>query len=363
MKSGLAFFLIWVSVQAWGHKPSDSHLKLTQANDALSLRWDIAIKDLSLVLSLDANQDNRVTWGELKTAKPAIESYAASKLKIVSHGKPCRWDGQSFEVVNHTDGAYVVFHSPLRCEAPARGSELSVEYSLFFERDAEHRGLLEVIGAGRTRHLLFTTDSRTALVGLTEFQTEHAFQPFFLLGFEQFWHDLSHFLFLLILLLPTVFSRRGKHWIPVLRFSEALVPALQILAAFTASYSIGLLASSTGMVVFSSSGLRIAIILSVCLAALNNIIPTITRAHWRIALLLGLLHGFHFAEVLQKAHLPKDNLLAALLALELGIDAGQIAILGVVLPILFLTRKKRFYSRYALPILSALAAILVIAQK
>ena len=57
---------------------------------------------------------------------------------------------------------------------------------------------------------------------------------------------------------------------------------------------------------------------TITLAAINNIFPVVTKKLWLVALGFGLIHGVGFANVLADLELPRQNLLTALLAFNLG---------------------------------------------
>ena len=86
-----------------------------------------------------------------------------------------------------------------------------------------------------------------------------------------------------------------------------------------------------------------AIAASVLLAALNNIRPLVVRARWAVALLFGLIHGFGFASVLGELGLPDGLRVVALLAFNLGVELGQLAIVLVAIPLAFALRNTVFY--------------------
>ena len=58
-----------------------------------------------------------------------------------------------------------------------------------------------------------------------------------------------------------------------------------------------------------------------------------------IALLFGLLHGFGFAGALGAIGLPQGDIVPALLAFNVGVEAGQICVILVVLAVLAGLRK------------------------
>lgn len=55
---------------------------------------------------------------------------------------------------------------------------------------------------------------------------------------------------------------------------------------------------------------------------------------WMITLAFGLFHGFGFAGLLGELQLPADNLIYPLLAFNLGVEAGQVLMIALALPIL-----------------------------
>ena len=88
-----------------------------------------------------------------------------------------------------------------------------------------------------------------------------------------------------------------------------------------------------------------AIALSVLLAALNNLRPLVLGRRWIVAFAFGLVHGFGFASVLAELGLPPDALLVALLGFNLGVEAGQLAIVALFLPAAFGIRRTWLYRR------------------
>ena len=77
--AGLLLLLLPLAAQA--HKASDAFLRLKVEGSQVEGRWDIAIRDLSLLLPLDADGDGSVTWGELRRLHSEIASHALSRLE------------------------------------------------------------------------------------------------------------------------------------------------------------------------------------------------------------------------------------------------------------------------------------------
>ena len=61
---------------------------------------------------------------------------------------------------------------------------------------------------------------------------------------------------------------------------------------------------------------------------------------WRLGFAFGLVHGFGFAGALSELHLSKAGLATALLSFNVGVEAGQGAIVAVAFPLLGLLRRR-----------------------
>jgi len=74
----------------------------------------------------------------------------------------------------------------------------------------------------------------------------------------------------------------------------------------------------------------------------------------------GLIHGFGFASVLAELGLPQDALVLSLVGFNLGVEAGQLAIVAAVLPLTFALRHTAFYRRGVLVGGSVLTMVLAL---
>jgi hypothetical protein len=69
--------------------------------------------------------------------------------------------------------------------------------------------------------------------------------------------------------------------------------------------------------------------LSIAYVAVENIFRSELKS-WRVALVFafGLLHGMGFAGALREVGLPRSEFAMALLTFNLGVEAGQLAVIG-----------------------------------
>lgn len=360
MRLGWFWLLLLAATQALAHKPSDSYLTLEVKGATVSGRWDIHLRDLDFAIGLDADRDGRITWGELRASHEQIAAYASARLTVRADGQVCSASVGAQQVDEHSDGAYTVL--PLRYACPAEPQSLGLDYTLFADTDPQHRGLLNLSAAGSTR---------SAVLG------PHAPQQAFVLGQpvsgaaqlwaylrEGVWHiwiGFDHILFLVSLLLPAVVVwtarapaaapsrlRSTGRWLPAEAFGPAFWDVFRIVTAFTLAHSVTLSLAALGIVSLPSRLVESAIAASVVLAALNNVWPLFRGRRWAVALAFGLIHGFGFASVLADLGLPQGALALALLGFNLGVEAGQLAIVIAFLPLAWALRRSWFYRRAVL---------------
>ena len=356
--------------QAHAHKPSDSYLTLSVDGSAISGHWDIALRDLDFALTLDADGDGAITWGELRQRHDDIAAYAAARLQVLADGSPCTLQLGAQLVDEHTDGAYSVLPLLVQCAAARQQAPqaLTLRYTLFADLDPQHRGLLNLSALGQTRTAILGPQAELQTFTLAESSALQQFGDYLREGVWHIWIGFDHILFLVSLLLPAVgvWAARDEvgqlpRWQPVSRFSAAFWDVLRIVTAFTVAHSITLSLAVLGLVTLPSRLVEAAIAASVVAAALNNIWPLFHGRRWWVAFGFGLIHGFGFATVLADLGLPRDALALALVGFNVGVELGQLAIVAAFLPLAFWLRRSAFYRRGVLVggslLIAALAAV------
>ncbi|NOK19950.1 HupE/UreJ family protein [Corallococcus carmarthensis] len=358
----LSLVAVLLPLVALAHKPSDSYLHLDRAGDGFSGRWDVALRDLEEVLVLDADGDGAITWSELRARQPDVAGYALARLKLSAEGAPCPLaPASALRVVRHSDGAYAVVDFTAACPAAPRA--LDLDYTLLFDRDPQHRGIVRVGSDGAGEPLVLSATRHTAQVSLEGLSPWRRFGQMVHSGIEHIWAGVDHLLFLLALLLPSVLrrDRATGRWVPVGDFGSAMKDVVKVVSAFTLAHSLTLSAASLGWVALPSRLVESAIAASVIVAALNNVFPLMDRTRWLAAFALGLLHGFGFASVLADLELPAGSLAVTLFGFNVGVELGQLACVAVFLPVAFLLRDTRVYRRALLVGGSAVIALVACA--
>lgn len=136
-------------------------------------------------------------------------------------------------------------------------------------------------------------------------------------------------------------------------FGLGLRPLLLQVTAFTLAHTVTLALASLGVVTLPGSVVEPLIALSIAWVAIENVAlrkgtetGTIDRRlRWRTGLVFvfGLLHGLGFAGVLGELGLPRDALVPALLAFNIGVELGQLAVLIGAFTIIGWARQRPWY--------------------
>jgi len=389
-----ALALVAIAGPAAAHKASDAYVTLRVAGADVSARLDIALRDLDRDLDLDADADDRLSWREVRTRWSDIAALARAGLMPIADGVACtpatsgNAGGAELPpaLATHSDGRYAVVRLSWHCAAAVQ--QLAADYRLFARTDPTHRGIvryargdgpLQLVvlspGAGQVRLRLpglpvvaatappalaappagLSTQAPQAPQG-TEVDASSGFAAFGGFVREGIHHILighDHILFLLSLLLPSVWQRRREadratgrmraRWVPATDGRRALVGVLKVVTAFTLAHSITLALSVFDVLDPPSRWVESTIAASVVLAALNNVWPLIAEARWKLTFVFGLVHGFGFASALKDAGLAHGDLVSPLLGFNLGVEIGQLCIVGLVLPLAWSLRATRSY--------------------
>ena len=337
--------LLWVS-SAQAHKTSDSYLSLHVGVAEITGKWDIALADLSPVIPFDANNDGTITGEEMRAQQGKVNAYALSQLQLLGDGVAgkLRVTDASFE--QHNDGIFAVIQFTVDGLTIPR--TLEVNYQIFFGHDPLHRGLFLLEQGEQNQTALFTTSHRKHRF---ELATPDRGREFIMFGKEGVWHiwtGYDHILFLLALLLPAVLKREAGAWHAVGAFRPAFITVLKVVTAFTVAHSITLTLAAMDLVQLPSRLVESTIAASVVIAATNNLLPLFRGRGWWVAFGFGLIHGFGFASAMTVLGVKQGALLLPVVAFNLGVEVGQLAIVAMFLPLAYALRATRFYRHFTL---------------
>jgi hypothetical protein len=333
--------LFVLAAGAHAHHASSSYLNLKLDGQSMTGQWDIPLLELERVIDLDADGDGNITRSEVEAKRTEIERYGLSRLRLEVDDveSPIQITGQLVDTFS--DGDYNVLHFGVDCTAAPK--TLKIDYRAFFDIDAQHRGLLRLECDGRVQTGVFSPEKPAQQFELTGYSPTRRFLAFVNEGAWHIWRGFDHILFLLALLLPSVLTRGPDGWRVVEHFRPTLITVLKVVTAFTVAHSLTLTLATLGVVRLPERLVESTIAVSVIFAALNNIRPIFPERGWIVAFGFGLVHGFGFANALFDLGLAGGALALTLVGFNLGVEAGQLAIVAVFVPPAFVWRDSWIY--------------------
>ena len=357
MNRPLLTIVCWLALccSAFAHKPSDSYLRITDGPQGISARWEISLKDLELLVGLDDNNDGSITWGEVKDNQKEIATHALSCLELTGNGVACDIRCAELLISRHSDGCYASLQ--LAIEGLQQASELEVFYSLLFDADPTHRGLVFFENADNASTHVIGPESPTLVIRTNESNRWQTLLSFVREGVWHIWIGFDHILFLLSLLMPAVLIRQDNIWQPSESFEPVWRNVLKIVTVFTLAHSITLWLSVMEYMTLPGWFVETTIAVSIIVTAYNNLHPVLPLSNTAVAFGFGLIHGFGFANVLLDLGLSNTTLAISLFGFNVGVELGQLAIVAAFLPIAYMLRMTALYLRVVVQFGSVLVAI------
>ncbi len=356
--------LMCLSVNSAGaHSSSNSYLVLSERDGATVLRADLHLRDIDVVFDLDTDRDGQVVWSEVGARSAEVLAWLAQGLRVGSRAAACVLDPIDAQASERADGIYLSSEWRVNCPPGVLESDqsLNLSYTLLFERDNLHRALLRVDLPRVQSSAILSPERPQVALSTAKLSAAEVLGRYVVEGVWHIWIGVDHILFLLSLLVlaPLVPARRWvTHWHAEPRLRPALMEVLAVVTAFTVAHSITLSLSVLRWVEPPASFIEPVIAVSVVLAALNNLLGWFSVRRWRLAFVFGLIHGFGFANVLLDLGLPAAQLAIALGGFNLGVELGQLAIVGVFFALAWWLRHTAFY-RWVVVVGGSLAIVVV----
>lgn len=142
--------------------------------------------------------------------------------------------------------------------------------------------------------------------------------------------------------------------------STRVRPLLVQVTAFTFAHSITLALGIYGVVTLSPAIVEPLIAASIVYVAVENLLTSRLHA-WRPVVVFGfgLLHGLGFAGVLQEVGLPRTEFVTGLVAFNVGVELGQLAVIALAYALVGVWRSEpsTYRSRVVVPASALIAAV------
>ncbi|WP_412971904.1 HupE/UreJ family protein [Glaciecola sp. MF2-115] len=353
-------FLLLFSSSLNAHELSTTYVSIgVDQEHKLDGEVKLDILDLKEVLNLDLDLDGQLTWGEIESSTNRVQAYVSSGMSLIMGDSPCALNFDANIALQELNGvSYLVLPFTSQCDDL---STLRISYSLLFEAAANHKAIFRV-QLEQEEHVFIMDDKNTQHsinLDLNESSIFFTFMTFIYQGIFHILIGLDHILFLFTLLLTVCLYREKGEWKGIESSRTIIKKTLWIVTSFTLAHSITLSGTALGLIPTMGSWIEVVIAASILFNVVNNIFPFIHKLSL-ITFVFGLIHGMGFAGALSELGLSDQHQLLSVVAFNLGVELGQIAILLLLLPILLKLRKNKHYCWYGVQFLSVVVGGLAV---
>jgi len=206
--------------------------------------------------------------------------------------------------------------------------EVSLEIGLYFPRaNPSLSSIVRIERSGFPSKFLHAGPGVTAIKIPASINDNSLFSEYGKLGIEHILGGYDHLLFLLcVIWLAFTFKR-----------------ILLAVTGFTIAHSITLGLAALGVITPAIEPTEALIALSITFVAAELARQSRESLSWRypvaVSAVFGLLHGFGFASVLKEIGLPTNDTLMALFAFNVGVEAGQLLFIVVLIVLVWSVQK------------------------
>ncbi|MCC3375440.1 HupE/UreJ family protein [Cohnella sp. REN36] len=357
--AAVAFAAIAFAPQADAHAYSAAYNTLTLAKSQTEMTY--ALDELSAIelAGGDANGDKMLDQEEFDAVKDELADILRAHLTLKLGGEETPWTSlERFVLVREGDASKVVLRALYPPAAPSQSISLT---DRLYENDTatNYVDLLTIrYGPQKSTSALSGKDRAWAMqltdgdyAGLPEKAGETAsasgdapgeepaasasgtgsgWLSFFKLGIRHILGGYDHLLFLFSLLIARQTFRQYA----------------AMITAFTVAHSLTLTLTVLGLLNVPPQIVEPAIALSICYVALDNILRPRVSYRWVLTFLFGLVHGMGFADILKEMEIPRSELAVNLISFNLGIEAVQLTIVALLVPLLYALHRYKHARRF-----------------
>ncbi len=339
---------------AFGHNLGQSYTYLKIYDDKITGRFEIILDDLNRALSKNTSEA-AITKENLKEHLNEIHEYYSTHVIFKADGVRLPFTFTGLDTLKAKKKLFILLEFNL-IEEQATPDVIDVDYSVMFDVDPTHTGmvLIEQYWRGNIFNnesrpsLVFSSSTRSQQLDLSNYTIFRGFMGVVKLGIKHIWLGIDHVLFLIALILPAAMIRRQRHWEPVTEFRSALFYVIKIVTLFTIAHTMTLSLAAFKVFDLPPRLVESVIAISIAAAALDILFPVFKKKIVWVVFIFGLFHGFGFASVLAHLGVLGEHMALSLFGFNLGVELGQIAVILVIFPVLYMIRNYTFFPKIIL---------------
>jgi hydrogenase/urease accessory protein HupE len=366
----LGVCLLLAATAAEGHQSSATFGDVARdegAGAAGRITWRLRVRVADLAGALGAWSGPPGVSGQ-SGRRGRATAYLGHGLHLWAGDRSCAPGESSLAPDPSAPEPSLLYSQSFRC--PTDRAAIRLRYDLFFEADRFHESFTRLALTGVTEGTSADAARSTVVFqdGLREIVVAPDEEPsvwrsaaiYLRLGIFHILTGYDHLSFLMALLLGAALSRRTTaHSAPeAASVRQALGGTVTVISAFTVAHSLTLIVQVLRPGWISTRWVEPAIALSVAYVGFENLVPRPPRHRWRLVFGFGLVHGLGFASVLREIGLPRRGLVLSLLSFNVGVELGQLLVLGLTFPLIVgaARRAPRQFERWGLQLGSGLIA-------
>ena len=351
----IVFFLCILTIlshsSAFGHKLGQSYTYLRIYDDKIMGRFEIILDDLNRALSRNSAAPP-ITLENLNEHLEEIQEYFKNHVTFTVNGEQL---GYRFTEFDTFEQKYLQLKFSLT-EKRSTPVLIDIDYSVMFDVDIEHIGMVLIEQYWRANifnneaqpALIFTKSHQSQQLDLSNYTMLKGFIGVVKLGVRHIWFGFDHLLFLIALVLPAAMIRREHQWEPVTKFNSAIFYLIKLVTLFTIAHTMTLSLAALSVIDLPTRLVDLVIAISIAIVALDILFPIFKKKIAYVVFIFGLFHGFSFASVLSHLGVLGEHTALSLFGFNLGIEIGQVAVILIIFPILYLIRDYTFFPKIIL---------------
>ena len=361
------------------HNPDTSYARVEIERDQVETKLTYDVFTLLTIVPLDDNGDRQVSRAELTKHLPKIGEFLDQRIDLVVNDEDASaslgtleefiWPPEAGDAIPEAD--YHAQNGLIHFRFVRNLAEVPQTVAIWFD-------FFETFGERHSILGAFILDGVEDAVPFTRFEPEFTYetgwtpspppsaepapqtapsspdpappargnQGFYRSLRQFFWHGVRHILegydhicFLIALIVVSKFRELVK-----------------IVTSFTVAHSITLILATLDVVRVNPRLVEICIAATIVYVAVENLWVKETRHRWWLTFCFGLIHGFGFANVLSGLELPTSGLVRCLLAFNVGVEVGQLAIAAALFPLAVLLARWK-HGRIAVAVISITLAL------
>ena len=343
--------------QANAHAGNENYVWVDVEEERLSVRFEMSNKDIESFFDIDIPSETEARLDVLRSNAPMIVKYLSEHFSILIEDQPVSLDFVDITPAPGAEDKWNAFN--FVSEPVVAPAQMTIRNSIMIGWDDPLHRSLALTEYNRLRGEEYGAEFIALVFGPTkdELVLDYDNLGTILTEKDFVWQGVihvlagpDHVLFLLGLLLTAVLILgKGRKWQPIPRFRPALINAIVIVTVFAIAHSITLTLTVLGYIQPNIQLIETLIAFSIVVVALNNLYPVFNGGKLLVIVFFGLFHGMGFASAMGDLQFRLVEPSKILLNFNIGIEIGQIIILLIVLPVLYLIRDTALFRKAVFP--------------